>query len=129
MPFCAADTCKAAFFSHRHTILMLFSLPALKVLLDVLHAFLTEDRTLYAPSLLIKIVVEQSESIFAQKQYCHKIAESHQGHSYIGKAPHKIKTCLRAEHNHAYHKDTIEQHGPTARRKEAYVCLTVIIVA
>ena len=44
---------QAAFFSHRNAILMLFSLPAFKVLLDVLHAFLTEDRTLYAPSLLI----------------------------------------------------------------------------
>ena len=129
MPFCAADACKAAFFSHRHTILMLFSLPAFKVLLDVLHAFLTEDRTLYAPSLLIKIVVEQPESIFAQKQYCHEIAESHQGHSYVGKAPHKIKTCQRAEHDHADNQKTIDKHGPLARREETYVGLAVIIVA
>ena len=68
MPFCAADACKAAFFSHRNAILMLFSLPAFKVLLDVLHAFLTEDRTLYAPSLPVSYthldVYKRQESFF-----------------------------------------------------------------
>lgn len=60
------------------------------------------------------VVVEEPYGESSQHDYGREVAERHQPHEDIGKAPREFERCYRADHHHGADSEPVGGHGPAA---------------
>ena len=104
-------------------------IPAIEVFGDVGHLVLGEHGVHDTLSLLGAVVFQQAEGILAQQHDGNEVADGHEAHGDIGKAPREVEAHDGATHDHAAHEHTVEPQEEGAAADEADVGLTVVVVA
>ena len=107
---------------------MLF--PAFQFVLNLGELTAMEARFLDALALLLAIVVQQAEGIFAQQDDGYEVAGGEESHEEVDDVPHQLEAGHSTEHHHhTCLEDAVDGHHFLAGRDEADVCLAVIVVA
>ena len=70
---------------------------------------------------LCAVVFKQPESVFSEQADGDKIAERHESHSDVGKAPGQVEGGNSTEHDHAAHQYTVDvEHPFTVGKVDVY---------
>ena len=78
---------------------------------------------------LCAVVFKQPESVFSEQADGDKIAEHHESHSDVGKAPCQVEGGNSTEHDHAAHQYTVDVEHPFTVGKVAHIGFSVIIIS
>lgn len=79
-------------------------------------------------SALGRVVVEEPYGKTSQHNYGGEVAERHQPHEDIGKAPREFERCYRADHHHGADSEPVGGHGPAAFAYELEVGFAVVVI-
>ena len=89
-----------------------------------------EHRFFDAFPLLVSIVIEQPEHIFAKAYNCHKVAGRNQGHTQITQVPDYFKTGQCSKHNHhTAREDTVDGKNGIAGGHKTDIRLSIVLVS
>lgn len=78
---------------------------------------------------MLAIIFQQFESVFPQQADGDKVAEGHQPHGDVGKAPGEVEGGERPEHDHAAHQQAVNIQYPFPAGEVVYVGFAVVVVS
>nr|DAL56230.1 MAG TPA_asm: hypothetical protein [Caudoviricetes sp.] len=106
-----------------------FFSPAVDPPLQPGNALLRETGAADSAALLGDVVGEQGDGFVAQQEDRCEVAERHQRHGHVGKAPHQVERRRRPEEHHAPDQQAVEREHPAPGGDEPHVGLAVVVVA
>lgn len=109
---------------------LLPSLPPVQVGFELGEQAAMEGGRGDAPALLLTVVVEEAESVFAQEDDGDEVAGGEEGHAEVDDAPDGVEGDEGSEHDHhAAGEEAIEGEGTAAAGHETDIGLAVVVVA
>ena len=104
--------------------------PALQLVLNLRQLTAVERRFLDAATLLLSVVVQQTEGIFAKNDDGYEVARCEECHEEIDDVPHQFEAGHSPEnHHHTARENAIDSHYRRVGGDETNVGLAVIVVA